>query len=139
MNQLREWIEPGIPNDQHSFLLLGEWWRFKNLNDFVTQHPNMFDADDEIEALEAERDDLQTELDDKDKLIEELKDCVDDTTQAILAKMEDFNVLGLTELTREELEERVDKEEQAWYNDIIEFQMKYTEKQINKERKSWKI
>lgn len=132
MTGLRDWIEPGIPNDQHSFLLLGEWWKFKNLNDFVSHHPNMFDADDEIESLEAERDELQSELEDKEELLED----VDEFFEEILEKMVSFDVVQHINLTRLELVTKVDKEEQVWYNDIMEFRQKYTERKNKKDGKS---
>jgi dipeptidase len=132
MTDLREWIEPGIPNGENSFLLQGEWWRFKNLNDFVAQHPNMFDADDEIESLESEVEDKTNEIESNEELFEE----VDEFFEEILEKMVNFDVTHQIDLTRAELVATVDKEEQSWYNYIMEFRQEFTTKKNKKHGKS---
>ena len=118
---LYQYLEQGTPFSPDSFLDQGEWFKFKNVDDFF-QDGGFF------------QESFKDEFDDAEKTIEEQLDTLNAINQkadglnnevlSLLEKMAEFDILEYRsdEYSKEDLIKLIDEKHQEWYNKIDSMQ-----------------
>lgn len=114
------YVESGTPHAVDSFLDQGEWFRFKNIDDFFQDGGFAVDSfEDAYDDAQMQVDDLEQEHKDINKLAKEN----DWDFDAIIKEMEEFDILEYVEEnpdeSKEDMVKMLDEMHQQWFNKLF--------------------
>ena len=115
------YLETGTPFAPDSFLDQGEWFKFKNIDDFF-QDGGFFQESFKEEFDEAEK--IIDEQCDTLKSINRKADGLNNEFVSLLEKMAEFDILEYRsdEYSKEDLIKLIDEKHQEWYNKLDSMQ-----------------
>jgi hypothetical protein len=119
--KFEHYITKGTPFAPDSFLIQGEWHKFKNISEYFLDQG--FGQHDIIDDLECENTDYQNtieELEEEIKGFEKFQSKTHDAYIALFEEIVNFDILEIDkdepEMSKENLIKLLDKTHQKWYN-----------------------
>lgn len=123
--QFHQYLTAGTPFAPDSFLVQGEWFKFKNIGDYF--HDEGFGQQEIIDDLECQVSDYENTIEEQEKekkAFEKFQHKAHLKYVQLHEEMENFDVIELledcSELDREDLISIIDKRHQKWFNILQE-------------------